>query len=237
MLAAVLIDSREPEWARRLTFGAASTSVGTMEYGDLWATCDDGALLVIERKSPSDLLASIQNERIWPQLAGLTALTRWAYLVVTGDLRAGVGGKAIADGRQTAWNWSSIQGAFLKAQEMGAFVVLVPTEQEYGALILRLCARERGAIPVRPARLTIWLTEGEQLLAALPGIGVEKLQALIRACGTPANVLQYLTETEGTVYAGCGPATRRAVRAALGLHDNQSLEVVITNNSEEDKHV
>lgn len=52
-LQALIIDSREPEDIQQLDFGCPSV-VTALECGDLWASCADGELLVIERKTPSD---------------------------------------------------------------------------------------------------------------------------------------------------------------------------------------
>ena len=81
-----------------LTFGGAMAVVTLLEHGDLLATCDDGTLLAVEANA-SDLLNSIRDDRLWAQLAGIKALTPWAYLLVTGELRRGEDGNVPAEGR------------------------------------------------------------------------------------------------------------------------------------------
>jgi hypothetical protein len=73
-------------------------------------------------------------------------------------------------------------------------------------------------------------------LASLPGIGLEKAQALLDHCGTPAWALDFLTggagaSTDGAYVddvPGIGPVTRQRVRALLGLDEGVGLAVADT---------
>jgi hypothetical protein len=56
VITAALVDSREPQWMQSLTFGGVPTVVTLLDSGDVWAVTDDGHTLMIERKTPSDLL-------------------------------------------------------------------------------------------------------------------------------------------------------------------------------------
>ena len=58
MIRSVIIDSREPPEVKSLSFYGARKSIIEMEYGDIWATCEDGQTLVIERKEPEDFVNS-----------------------------------------------------------------------------------------------------------------------------------------------------------------------------------
>lgn len=233
-IVAAIIDQREPEWVRNLRFGGATTAVSLLEAGDLLATCDDGTLLVVERKTPDDLLNSIREDRLWTQLAGIRALSRWAYLLVTGGLWAGPDGKVVADGRATGWTWAAIQGALLQAQEMGVFVALATGDGDYEAAVLRLAARSHQAdMLVSPAREPRILSPAEQILCSLPGIGLERVQALIEHCSSPAWALAYLTCLNvSDPIPGIGPGTKRAVRKALGLDDDYELAVVVAETGQ-----
>ena len=46
MIKSVIIDSREPKWVQDLSFYTEHKLILEMEYGDIWATCDDGNTLV-----------------------------------------------------------------------------------------------------------------------------------------------------------------------------------------------
>jgi len=231
-IVAAIIDSREPAWVQRLTFGGAMVACSPLDAGDLLATCDDGALLAVERKTPSDLLGSIRDDRLWAQLAGMRKVTPWAYLVITGDLRCSTDGKVLTDSRGTAWNWASVQGALLQAQEMGVFVVQCAGDDDYEPAVLRLAARShKPEMVVPPAREAIPMSPAERILQSLPGIGLERAKAVLKYCGTVAWALNFLTSPDPVFddkVPGIGPATKRAVRQALGLQDDEEMAVYIS---------
>lgn len=227
MLTSVMIDSREPSWIQSLTFGGVPTIVTLLEEGDLLVACDDNRLLCIERKTPDDLLSSIQDGRLLNQASCLTKQTSWAYLLITGDLQRTHEGKVITARGVTGWNWASVQGALLTVQELGVFVIHAGSEQDFEHTVLSLSGRNRERVPLVPARPAKFLSHGEQLLASLPGIGSERLQAVLSAYGTPAQALCYLSDTTINGHVpGIGSQTRRAIRQALKLHDGESLIVV-----------
>jgi len=233
-IVAAIVDQREPAWVQALTFGGAMVATSLLDAGDLLATCDDGVLLAIERKTPGDLLNSIREDRLWPQLTGIRALSRWAYLLITGDLWAGPDGKVVADGRATGWTWAAIQGALLQAQEIGVFVVFATGDDDYEAAVLRLAARShRPEMLVPPARESRILSPAEQILCSLPGVGLERVQALVEHCSSPAWALSYLTCLSASdPIPGIGLGTKRAIRKALGLADDQELAVVIAETGQ-----
>jgi ERCC4-type nuclease len=233
-ITAAIIDTREPDWVRALTFGGAMTACSQLDAGDLLVTVDDDALLAIERKTPSDLLNSIRDDRIWAQLAGIRSLTPWAYLLITGELQRSQNGKVIVDRGETGWAWAAVQGVLLQAQEMGVFVVQCAGDADYEPAVIRLSARShRKEMLVPCAREPRILSDTEKVLTALPGVGLERVQALTEYAGSAAWALQYLTDTEFKDHIeGVGNGTKAAVRRALGLRDNQSLAVVITESGQ-----
>lgn len=224
-IAGIIIDNREPVWVQGLRFDGAPVSIEQID-ADALILLEDGTMLGIERKTAEDFLGTLRANRLWPQLARLRELTPWAYLVMTGDLRAGPGGKCVTDeGRETGWNYGSVQGALLTVQEIGVHVVTC-RELDYETTILRLAARDRSAIRVQPARDTLLMSEGEQILSALPGIGEDKANRLIEHCGSAAWALTYLCLMGAQGIPGIGDGIRRRVRKALGLDDWQILHVV-----------
>lgn len=231
-IVAIMVDQREPEWVQRLAFGAKMHTVTLLEHGDVLATTDDGVLLAIERKTADDLLNSVRSGRLWLQLAGLRQQTRWAYLVVTGSLQPGPGGKAITDRGETGWLWSSVQGVLLRAQELGCMVVQASTDADFEPTVIALSERShQDECPIEPVRTPRFFSEAEALLAALPGIGLDKAQALLGYANTAGWALNWLTDQESTdKVEGIGPKTRQNIRAALGLHDDESLCVIINGN-------
>ena len=220
-IASCVIDSREPTYIQSLTFGGVPTAVTALDAGDLLLACDDGALIAVERKTVEDLLGTMREDRLMPQMQRLRQESEWVYLVICGSLSGGNAGRTYANGKETGWSWWSIQGALLTVQELGISIVYVPSEIEYEQAIIRLGNRERGPVRVRPPREAVLVSEGETILASLPGVGPERAKALLDYCGSPAWALAYLTDDGwvGPNAAGIGSGIRTKVRLALGLED------------------
>ena len=223
-LSAVMIDQREPEWVQKLSFDGVPTSVTLLEFGDIWATTDDGALLAIERKTSDDLLNSLKDGRLFTQLAGLRQLSEYAYLIICGSFSRGPDGKTITDGRQTGWNYQSVQSAILTAQELGCFVIQT-NDDHFEATVAGLGKRNRGDVREKPVKKFLALDAGEQVLAALPGIGLERVDALMNLYHSPAFALCAITDTSLTTerIPGIGPGTKLGIRKALGIPDGHSF--------------
>ena len=120
-ITAVIIDQREPEWVKQLKFNGVIVSYSVLDAGDFWVITDDNRMLVIERKTPTDLLGSLKDERLFLQMAGLQELRKegyWPYLMISGDLQRGANGHVVTD-RETGWSWNAVQGALLSIQEIG----------------------------------------------------------------------------------------------------------------------
>lgn len=232
-IVSALIDSREPQWAKLLKFGGASVSVTTLDAGDLWLACSDGALLAVERKTDTDFLHTLKDDRLFPQVTRLRAVTPWAYLVISGDLRPGPNGKCLTEGRETGWNWASIQGALLDVQELGVHVLFITSDYDYETAVTRLANRDRGAKPIAPPRDPLLVGEAETILATFPGVGPERVKALLDHCGTAAYALDWLTDGDyKAAVPGIGEGTKRRVRRALGLTEGNVLAVVSMSTEE-----
>lgn len=226
-LASIVIDQREPEFVKQLTFGGVPKVESLLDSGDMLCACTDGSLLAIERKTTDDFLNSLRDDRLFIQVAKLREASPFAYLVITGDLRPGPNGLCWSNGRQTAWNWSSVSGATLTIQELGVHIVQCPSDTEYEATIIRLGNRSRETLKLRPARDTTIVGEAETILSSLPGIGIEKAQALLKYCGSAAWALNYLTDLDTKeAVPGIGDGIKRRVRRALGLPDWAELCVI-----------
>lgn len=233
-IVAAMIDSREPEWVKKLALGGAQTIVTTLEHGDILITTDDGALIAVERKTASDFLASLKDERLWGQLAGIRAHTPWAYLVITGTLSP-VGGKVATAHGVNGWSWASVQGAMLKVQELGVFTVYCEGDNDFEAAVLRLANRDRkDDLVIKPLRTPAILSEAERILTSLPGVGLERVKDILAYTGRPCWALQFLTDLKcpGNI-PGVGAQTKRHIRAALGLRDGEELSVVIVDENEQ----
>jgi ERCC4-type nuclease len=233
-----MIDSREPEWIQKLSFGGAPTAVTALEYGDLHVACDDGCILVIERKTPDDFLNTLKDDRLFPQVAKCTRARYenqirtghtdhiWPYLIITGQFYPGPGGKTVTPRGVTGWYWNSVAGALLSVQEMGMPVVFAANDEDYEHCVMLLAQRSRTPetliLPPKPPNL---LGPAEQIVASLPGIGLERTRLVLDACSTPAWALAILTDRESQI-PGIPPSVKEKVRLALRLKDDEQLSIM-----------
>lgn len=221
----IVIDSREPHWVQQLTFGGVPVAVAMLEAGDVMIATDDNKIVLVERKTADDLLNTIKDGRLFPQAAKMKAVSPWCYLVITGELTQHHG-KVMTDHRITGWNWDSVQGALLTAQELGVGVIFA---DDFEQAVIRLASRDREDVTIRPPRVPSILSEGEAALTALPGIGVDRLSSLLEHTGSPAWALTYLTDPDSDSsidVPGIGQITRLRVRRALRLKENEKLSVI-----------
>lgn len=217
----VMVDQREPEWVQRLTFGGAPTTVTLLDTGDLHLACADGALVLVERKSPSDFLNSLRDERLFPQCARMLKISRWAHLVITGEFRRGPGGKVVTD-RETGWNYAAVQGALLSLQELGILIVFSGGEQDYEACIMRLADRSHDPqLALAPAREVRALGLREAFLCGLPGMGPERAARLLDYTGSVKMALVALTGPDPI--PGVPSNVKTNARRVLGLDEREQL--------------
>lgn len=231
MIKSVIVDSREPDWVQRLGFYGAKKIVMEMEYGDIWATCEDGQTLVIERKEPEDFIGSMVSNRLIKQAHGLAQLRNggiWPYVMITGDLMSAPGGKTYANGKIRNVSFASIQGLLLSIQEMGVFVVYANDSRDVEQAVIRLANRERTNIMVIPPakRQGAQLGASAEFLSGLPGIGSSFADAILKNTGTAARALEMMTSKEAIPNVQLGQKRREKIRSVLGLKENETLKVV-----------
>ena len=224
MIRSVVIDSREPAWVKELNWFGAEKTVSCMEAGDLLAVCDDGAGLLIERKTPTDFLGSLVSQRMMLQSALKLAPYRdwgyWPYVMITGDFYISNRGHAAYNrsGRivESLVSFDSVWGELLSIQELGVFVTFCKGSRDYEDAVLRLSMRSRAELKnIPPAR-----RRGEQMgieaviLSSLPGIGETRAKKIC-AQYKPIDFILALRRDEKP--AGIGGKTRERILAALGI--------------------
>lgn len=232
-ISAIMIDQREPEHIRQQFSGAAVTLLDT---GDAWVACDDGHILLIERKTSDDLLNSLRDGRLLEQISRLVndrinqqlqgkSQTYWPYLIITGTLSPDRNNKAYT-GRETGWAWNAVQGALLTVQELGCYVVHCPSDTEYADTIKMLGNRDRKeVIDILPQKEALLVDAKSVFLMGLPGIGLERARQILEwSGGILAHALIGLTDLE--VKSPLGEVSRQKIRSFLGLREQQTLEFV-----------
>lgn len=231
-ITAVLVDSREPDWVKKLDFGAP-TIEATMETGDLEVATLDDQVLQIERKTPEDFLSSLKDGRLMAQMARLAEdrhfeLIRngknhtWPYLVITGsfDVREG---KTVTQRGVTGWSFNAVSGALLSIQEMGVFVTFCDGDAAFRDCVVRLAERKRdefqAILPPRPGQL---LGPKISFLVGLPGIGIERAQDVLDWAGNNVAIAMLgLTDVE--IKSPVPVSVRWGIRGLLGLAEGQEL--------------
>jgi ERCC4-type nuclease len=225
-ITSAIIDTREPDHIKTLTFGGVPTIPMALDAGDVLAATDDACQVLIERKTPSDLLGTLGSKRLFPQMTKMLEITPWAYLVITGLLYRDRDGMVTVGGQgHTGWRYADVQGALLTCQEMGIGVLTCGSDDEFEQTVIRICNRDRGTVRIKPPRESYLLKDGEAALAALPGIGPERVQALAKL-GRLAMVFEWLTDLESTTkIPGVADGTKQAVKRALGL-EGEMLKII-----------
>lgn len=234
MISAIMIDQREPEHIQKQFPDAAVT---LLDVGDAWVACEDGHILMIERKTSDDLLSSLRDGRLLEQISRLVEnrinqqlqgkpQTYWPYLIITGTLSPDHNGKAFT-GRETGWAWNAVQGALLTIQEMGCYVVHCPSDTEYAKFVAVLANRDRKEIiDILPQKEALPVDAKSVFLMGLPGIGLERARQILDwSGGVLAHALIGLTDLE--IKSPIGEANRRKIRGFLGLQDKQTIELDI----------
>ena len=230
MLVAAMIDNREPPHIQAIKIGSVTPMVQMLPTGDAWLACDD-VNLVIERKTVSDLLASIADGRLLEQCPRMTQASPWCYVVVTGML-ACQNGYVVNGGQVTQWQYRSVMGALLTVQELGVEIVFCDGDADYANTLGWLADRKRDTIKVKPQRRDVTLqSPAETLLCALPGISEKRAADLLHYCGTAAWAINYLTQDDNpNSVPGVGAGTRAAARSVFGLADNEFLSVLVIDD-------
>jgi len=231
-MKSILIDSREPPDIQALEFGVP-TVVMALAAGDAMVTCDDGNTLVIERKTPGDLLGSIKDGRLFQQCHKMRELSEFCYLAIIGRIDMVKNDMVRVDGyRITGWTWESYQGALLTVQELGVSIVY---GSEFKTCVERLARRDRSGITIEPRRKSEPMEKDETFLASLPGIGVVQAKKIL-SHGPACWALDWLTDIwdESLKIPGIGWNQKVAIRKILGLK-GENREYLTVNLREEQK--
>lgn len=231
-ISAIMIDQREPEHIQAQFPDAAVTM---LDVGDAWVACDDGHILMIERKTSDDLLNSLRDGRLLEQISRLIEnrinqqlqgkpQTYWPYLIITVTLSPNRNGRAYT-GRETGWSWNAVQGALLTVQELGCYVVHCPSDTEYANVVKMLANRDRKEIvDILPQKEALPVDAKSAFLMGLPGIGLERARQILEwSGGILAHALIGLTDLE--IKSPVGEIAKQKIRGFLGLRDKQTIEL------------
>ena len=209
----IIADDREPESAAsRLEAYGFSVAVSRLDAGD-YALFPHDLVVLIERKTISNLLGSLSTKQMVSQAHKLVESSDIAFLLREGAFRRNAGGtleyyspkdpRAHASGWVVSgWSWDSFSGMMLDLQLMGIIIDDYPVLGEYPYEIARIATnlykedhrwvRERQ----RPTVLSIdkqyetcvWS------LCAFQGVGVDWAQTFLREFGNVSTVIDVATK-------------------------------------------
>jgi hypothetical protein len=226
-ITAVMIDSREPEYFQKLKFGGVPVMVAMLDTGDVQAVTDDGHTLIVERKTLSDFLNTLKDDRLFPQLARMTEIrnaqiragetvTSWPYLIITDPITADHNGKVIADRGVTGWSLASVMGTILSIQELGVFVCFANGQLDYEDCILRIGRRSRSP------EMMIARPKEKMVINELLD---EEIISKVKVNLPPARIAKMLTDQANFLLGipGIGPENTKVILEWSGYNVAQAL--------------
>lgn len=204
----VLVDDREPKGTidrlQALGLQATGAHLDSADY----CFYAHGLTILIERKTISNLLASLADKQMVSQAHKMVASSDRCFILREGDFRRGPSGhlvyyspkdpRAEADGYVTSgWDWGSFSGMMLDLQLMGIGFIDCSTLGDYPTEIARavvnLSKKEHRWIRERQRpeveSLDSQYTNAVWSLCAFEGIGPEWAQGLLAEGGSVANVI------------------------------------------------
>lgn len=227
MILCAVIDSREPKYIQAIQFPCSvETSVKFLETGDAKLFCDDGRILLVERKEASDFLGSMCSNRLMEQARRLAECREdsgvWPYVMICGGLYPTKNGTTSCNGKIHDIEFSSVVGELLNIQELGVFVAFCRGDRpgdasEYANALWILSNRNRSSVHIcpPPKRRGETLTDAAGFLAGLPGVGSKTADELIDFCETPWKFIQMLRC--GDYLPGIGKKKRAQLLEIIGI--------------------
>jgi len=210
----LIVDSRESKPVQKLI--ASDTIIEKLEAGDLLDT-DTG--LLIELKTPPDLLASIGDGRLYSQCSRMVALSSTPVLLIHGSLLPNSKLNVVADGRHTKWNYWSVQMALVSVQTGGVNVIHVPHSLlEETVARLRDWSSKDSHREVRSSRASqgIWLKPSQtvETMSCICG-SIKRARLILSRYKTISNSLTHIDEWD-EIY-GVGKGTIKNAKEIMGL--------------------
>jgi len=188
-----------------------------------------GNWMVVERKTPQDLLHSIEDGRLVDQCR---RMVDWSWLpVVLIDGRLGEEkGMVTADGSVTGWGMKSVEMLLLSLMAGGVSVVGgrgVELSEVVGWL-MGWMDKEEHLLPGKRAVIPfIEPTVEMSVLTSFSGIGPDTARSILEYCGSLRNAFMFMTD-EGNVKLkgrpkGVGKQRIAEFRRAMGLEEGEVM--------------
>ena len=197
MITACMIDLREPDWVKNLTFGGVPTAVVMLDYGDVHVLTDDGCTLLIERKDTGRFFKTLFGMRDFSPTCEAGIQSHWGP-----EKRGSSQDLALPDDNGGTATWTRRQGGHRRSGGYRLGLVrnsgratdysgdrllrcLLRRRCGFENAVLRLANRKRDPeFRLLPPRIPKLLGAGAALLASLPGIGTERVMEILSGQAT-----------------------------------------------------
>jgi ERCC4-type nuclease len=198
------VHERQSGIPRTLENLGVDVTIAPLRAGDYAIRSD----VLVERKSVLDLHGSIERGRFWPQVGKLRYESRFPFLLVEGEnIDAG------------PLSPKAIRGACIAVIHRGIRLIRTTDQWDSAFWLERLAVRAANHRPIDRPRYAQGPRPApdeaaEAMLAAVPGIGVERARALLNRFGTVANVVN-AEQAAWQKVPGIGPARAAALAATF----------------------
>ena len=193
--------------------------------------------LCIQRKDVGDLLASIQDNRMWGQLDRMKQVTPTPFMFLTGDLKCDRNSNAVVDGRDTQMNYYAVQMALFRWQMCGGYI-LNPSRDTVMADMCRVLhssiveRMDEGGWPdksySRPVPQMLYeVPSVQRTLLTFPGLGSDRAEAVYQfALGKvdKPTLMDCMIVLQDEKIEGIGKVTQKRVLDFIGWQDVNDTE-------------
>jgi len=216
----ILVDVHEPKRVSKVLGDLAH--VESLEVGDYQFPTSNGKVVIVERKSSTDLLSSLSSGRFHEQVRNMLQEDCVPVLLLEGFMSCTKDGFVKVRYGITKWRYNSVQHMLMTAQLAGLYITKSPTVYHTPIVIKDLyyyfqkedheSLRRRRMAAIIPG-----LEESSKLemLTAIPGIGAELAKRLLGRFGTPLGVLSASDQKLLSVH-GMGPKKLEVLRQVAG---------------------
>ena len=201
----ILVDKREElskGWAEKIREMGVEVEISWLDAGDFLVR-GGGQVLLIERKSVSDLVNSVISKRLFDQLDSLAHQGVPFSLMITGDPKE-VWRKFRAMGRDPSLIWNVFLGLQNELALSGVPTIVVPDEELVPRTLYLLAKKmESGVRPsLRVVKRSRTLADEQvEVLGTIRGLGIVKARAIMERFRTLRRVananLAELAEVRG----------------------------------------
>jgi DNA excision repair protein ERCC-4 len=189
----ILVDIHEPQ-PILMGLGSLACRVA-LPTGDYSFYGEGAKKVIVERKTPADLLNAISTGRFQDQIVRTIMESDYALVLIEGAFSATKDGFIRYGGVTSSFPYTGVMDLLLTCQLSGAYLVTSSGQDNTVAVLKSLYhyfQKPEHVSLQRPKRFKLFPddinTQREALMCAIPGIGPEMAKRLLAHFGAPINV-------------------------------------------------